>query len=40
MLRRGGLHKYRIVQLLFGSSIYQLPYFAEVGGKMRGARIV
>jgi hypothetical protein len=40
MLRCGGLHKYCIVQLLFGSSVYQLPYFAEDGEKMRGARIV
>jgi hypothetical protein len=40
MLRCGGLHKYCIVQRLFGSSVYQLPHFAEVGEKTRGARIV
>ena len=40
MLRRGGLHKYCIVHLFFGSSVYHLPYFAEVGEKMRGARMV
>jgi len=37
-LRRGGQHKYCIVQLLFGSSVYQLLYFAKVGEKMRGAQ--
>jgi hypothetical protein len=40
MLRYGGLHKYFIVQLLFGSSVYQFPYFVEVGEKKRGVRIV
>jgi hypothetical protein len=30
MLRCGGLHKYYIVQLLFGSSFYQLHYFLKL----------